>query len=48
VAAAVLSFTALRNLAASGINGAILGLPLAALLPVAVDAAGVVATRGFG
>lgn len=44
--AAVLSFTALHDLAvACGITGAVLGLPLAALLPVAVDAAGVVATR---
>lgn len=48
VAAAVLSFAALHDLAlACGIGGAVLGVPLAALLPVAIDAAGVVPTRSW-
>lgn len=46
IAAAILTFTTLRDLAeAVGITGDFLGLPLAWLLPLTVDAAGVVAAR---
>lgn len=44
--AAILTFTTLRDLAvACGIAGAFLGIPLAWLLPITVDAAGAVAIR---
>ena len=46
LAAAVLTFTTLTDLAvAVGITGALLGVPLAWLVPITVDAAGVVAAR---
>ena len=46
LAAAVITFTTLRALAeACGITGDVLGLPLPWLLPVCIDAAGIVATR---
>jgi Protein of unknown function (DUF2637) len=45
-AAAILTFTTLRDLAtACGIGGEVLGLPLAWLLPITVDASGAVAIR---
>jgi len=46
LAAAVITFTTLSALgAAVGITGNVLGLPLSWLLPVCIDAAGIVATR---